>query len=104
VNGPLLLTTSDDDSFVSPMMSVIPCYNRSTKQPTIMATYVSGKTPSFDGHLTPLGDGKQDADPTIQWLRYWLYGDQAARKWFFGADCTLCTAPWMAQKKNGNFD
>jgi hypothetical protein len=104
VSGPLLLTTSDDDGFVTPEGFVMPCYNRSTKVPTMLATFNSGNTPSFNGHLTPLGDGKQDAEPTIQWLRYWLYGDQSARKWFFGADCTLCTKPWVAMRKNGNFD
>jgi hypothetical protein len=104
VSGPLLLTTSDDDGFVTPADFVMPCYNRSTKQPTMMATYITGNPESFEGHLTPLGDGKQDADPTIAWLRYWLYGDQAQRMWFFGADCKLCKTPWKAQKKNYTWD
>jgi Dienelactone hydrolase family len=98
--GPILLTTSDDDSFVPATSYVQPCYDRSTVQPTIMATYVTGKPQSFEGHLTPLGDGGQDADPMIAWLRLWLYGDQDQRKWFFGADCTLCTSPWSIQSKN----
>jgi hypothetical protein len=101
VSGPLLLTTSDDDSFVTPSGYVQPCYDRSSVQPTIMATYITGNAPSFNGHLTPIGNGGQDADPTIQWLRYWLYGDPAAKAWFFGDDCTLCKSPWgMIQKKN----
>lgn len=105
ISGPLLLTTSDDDGFVTPQMFVQPCYDRSSVQPTIMATYVTGNAPSFNGHLTPLGDGQQDAEPMIAWLRFWLYGDQAQRKWFFGADCTLCTKPWgMVQKKNYDWD
>jgi hypothetical protein len=101
VSGPLLLTTSDNDGFVTPSGFVQPCYDRSSVQPTIMATYITGQAASFDGHLTPIGNGGQDAEPTIQWLRYWLYGDQAAKVWFFGDDCTLCKMPWgMIQKKN----
>lgn len=105
VSGPLLLTTSDDDSFVTKDGFVQPCYNSSSKQPTIMATYISGNAGSFAGHLTPLGDGAQDSDPTIAWLRYWLYGDQDQKSWFFGADCKLCVKPWgMVQKKNYMWD
>ena len=101
VSGPLLLTTSDDDGFVTPDGYVQPCYDRSSVQPTIMAMYITGNTPSINGHLTPIGDGGQDADPMIAWLRYWLYGDQAQRHWFFGDDCTLCVSPWgNIQRKN----
>jgi hypothetical protein len=103
VSGPLLLTTSDDDGFVTPADFVQPCYDRSSVQPTIMATYITGNaaTASIAGHLTPIGNGGQDAEPTIEWLRYWLYGDPSAKKWFFGDDCTLCVSPWgMVQKKN----
>ena len=93
------------DGFVTPEGFVQPCYDRSSVQPTIMATFITNNAASIAGHLTPLGDGQQDADPMIAWLRYWLYGDQAQRKWFFGADCTLCVEPWgMVQKKNYEWD
>jgi hypothetical protein len=37
----------------------------------------------------------------VAWLRYWIYGDQGARKYFFGDDCVLCTDPWTGtQRKN----
>lgn len=105
VSGPLLLTTSNDDGFVTPSGFVQPCYDRSSVQPTIMATFITTNTPSIAGHLTPLGDGQQDAEPLIAWLRYWLYGDQAQKQWFFGASCKLCVAPWgMIQKKNYTWD
>jgi dienelactone hydrolase len=100
VNGPLLLTTSDDDDFVTPSGFVQPCYNASTKQPTIMAQHITGNSPSFNGHLEPLGSGGDDAAPSVAWLRYWLYGDQAQKKWFFGADCTVCGTGWKVQRKN----
>ncbi|HKP61358.1 MAG TPA: hypothetical protein VJV78_31735 [Polyangiales bacterium] len=105
VSGPLLLTTSDDDGFVTKEGFAMPGYNSSSKQPTILATYITGNAASFNGHLTPLGDGKQDSDPTIAWLRFWLYGDQGQKPWFFGADCKLCVKPWGGiQKKNYQWD
>jgi hypothetical protein len=104
-SGPILLTTSDDDNFVTKAMFVQPCYDRSTVQPTILATHITGNAPSFGGHIEPLGAGGEDAAPTIAWLRYWIYGDQAQRDWFFGEDCKLCTTPWAdVQKKNHDWN
>jgi hypothetical protein len=34
-------------------------------------------------------------------LRLWVYGDQGARKYFYGSDCILCQSPWVnPQTKN----
>lgn len=104
-SGPILLTTSDDDGFVTKSGFVQPCYDRSSVQPTILATHITGNAASFGGHIEPLGAGGEDAAPAIAWLRYWIYGDQAQREWFFGADCKVCTAPWGdVQKKNHDWD
>ncbi len=101
-NGPLLLITSTNDGFVTKSGFVQPCYNRSSVQPTIMATLnIPGEAPSFLGHLIPLGDAGDERAPGIAWLRYWVYGDQGAADWFFGNDCRLCRDPWTdIQKKN----
>src|SRR6266540_2062646 len=94
LHGPLLLFTSTGDTFVSASGYVTPTYNRSTVQ-TFYATLTGGS------HLTPLGDAGDERAPAIAWLRLWIYGDQAARRYFDGADCVLCTAPWTnPQKKN----
>jgi dienelactone hydrolase len=47
-------------------------------------------------------DGVQagvEAPAMIAWLRYWIHGDQNARKYFFGEDCTMCTAPWTKTQR-----
>lgn len=93
-SGPILLTTSDDDGFVTKGQFVMPCYNSSSVQPTILATHIENRTADFTGHLEPLGNGGKDAGPAVAWLRYWLYGDQAQKEWFYGANCKLCQAPW----------
>lgn len=51
--------------------------------------------------LNPLGDAGDERAPMIAWLRLWVYGDDAAKKYFYGDDCICCKAPWvMAQRKN----
>jgi hypothetical protein len=32
--------------------------------------------------------------PVIAWFRLWACGDAAARSYFYGDDCVLCSAPW----------
>jgi hypothetical protein len=96
-SGPILLTTSEGDTFVTKSGFVQPCYNRSSVQPTILASHAAGD------HLDPLGNGGVDAEPAIAWLRYWLYGDQTKKAYFFGADCMLCGWPDF-QRKNHNWD
>ena len=101
LSGPLMLLTSTDDGFVTKSGYVQPTYNRSTQVPTLMATLDTGRAPDNIGHLQPLGDAGQDRAPAIAWLRYWVYGDESAKPWFFGSDCTLCRTPWVdIQRKN----
>jgi hypothetical protein len=108
--APLLLMTSTDDTFVTKTSNVVPTYdNALPTQPTIMATLdcpAAGmptclSIPGLDGHAIPLDNGHGDRAPLVAWLRYWIYGDQGARTWFYGSDCTLCKAPWVdIQRKN----
>lgn len=97
-SGPILLTTSEGDTFVTKSGFVEPCYNRSTVQPTILASHPGGD------HLDPLNTGGEDAAPAIAWLRYWLYGDQSQRVWFFGEDCMLCGWPDFRRKNHPEWD
>jgi hypothetical protein len=96
-SGPILLTTSEDDTFVTKEQFVEPCYERSTVQPTILASHASG------GHQHPISSIGEDLPPTIGWLRFWLYGDESQRALFFGANCTLCS--WDdIRRKNHTWD
>lgn len=75
-------------------------------------TYDAAQVPTFfslvqdanHGYPARSVDGVQsgvEAPAMIAWLRYWIHGDQDAKKYFFGADCVLCTAPWTnTQRKN----
>ena len=94
LHGPLLLFTSTGDTFVSAAQFVDPTFRMSAVQ-TFYATLTGGS------HLTPLGDAVDERAPMVAWLRLWVYGDEAAKKYFYGDDCLLCKAPWMnPQRKN----
>jgi hypothetical protein len=94
LHGPLLLFTSTGDTFVSAAQFVDPTFNMSRVQ-TFYGTLTGGS------HLNPLGDAGDERAPMIAWLRLWVYGDEGAKKYFYGDDCTLCKAPWvMPQRKN----
>lgn len=87
LHGPLLLLTSSGDGFVNRAGYVQPTYDRSTVQ-TALAE-LEGQN-----HLYPLGDAGEERAPMVAWLRLWLYGDEAAKDYFYGDDCILCSAPW----------
>jgi hypothetical protein len=113
MHAPLLLFTSTGDSFVTASQYVTPNYMKSTVQ-----TFYATLDDSTAGHLyvadpsagvclgaaIGLGDcrgAKDERAPAIAWLRLWVYGDQDAKKFFFGDDCSLCGKPWtMPQRKN----
>lgn len=67
-----------------------PCYNRSSVQPTVLATHITGNAQGFAGILEPIGNGGADTEPAIAWLRFWIYGDERQRDWFFGPNCKVC--------------
>jgi len=106
MHAPLLLFTSTGDTFVTADQYVTPNYQSSTVQ-TFYATYADETA----GHLYVVDDGAAvclggvlglgacrsaaiERAPTIAWLRLWACGDQAAKRFFYGDDCTLCQSPW----------
>ena len=55
------------------------------------------------GHLnvpTEIAPGGRYIAPITAWLRYWVYGDQGAKDFFFGANCKVCTNPWITPETN----
>jgi hypothetical protein len=114
MHAPLLLFTSTGDMFVTASQYVTPNYQKSKVQ-----TFYATLNNSMAGHLYPVdvgagicigavlgatfgscgGDIEEHA-PTIAWLRYWVCGDQGAKSYFFGSDCTLCNkSPWNAEQR-----
>jgi hypothetical protein len=94
LHGPLLLITGTLDDFVSPAQFVDPTFRASTV-PTFYGTLIDAS------HVKPLFDAGEERAPAVAWLRLFAYGDEGARKFFYGPDCILCTDPWTnPQTKN----
>ncbi|MEO8181720.1 MAG: dienelactone hydrolase family protein [Deltaproteobacteria bacterium] len=111
MHAPLLLFTSTGDSFVTAQQYVTPNFQSSQVQ-----TFYGTLADSGAGHLYVVDEGAAvcvgailglgacrtalaEQAPTIAWLRYWACADESARRYFFGADCTLCSAPWAAPQR-----
>lgn len=87
LHGPLLLFSGTNDTVCVPDAFVQPVFNGSP-------------VPTFYGllngadHLEPVLTGGREVAPFIAWLRLWVFGDEGAKKYFYGPDCILCKAPW----------
>lgn len=95
---PLLLFTSTTDTFVTASGYVTPTYNASVVQ-TFYETTTAAGDPSDEGHLLVLDAKDPEYDVAMAWLRFWVYGDQGARSYFYGADAKACESPFSCQTK-----
>lgn len=99
LHGTLLLLGGTNDVMRDGRSWLAPTYDAS-QVPTIFSLVKDAN----HGYPSRSVDGVQsgvEAPAMIAWLRYWIYGDQGARNYFFGDDCVLCTAPWTdTQRKN----
>jgi hypothetical protein len=86
-HAPVLLFTGSADTVVAPAL-VQASYAGITTVPAMLAT-LDGAT-----HFEPVLTGGQELGPSIAWLRLWVFNDEAAKAYFYGADCKLCKAPW----------
>jgi dienelactone hydrolase len=92
LHGTLLQTTGTKDNVGLPMQQ---------------QTFANSKVPTFLGTVTgadhsyPGKDGGVQRPAIIAWLRYWIYNDTGAKRYFYGDDCVMCKAPWEnPQRKN----
>jgi hypothetical protein len=105
LHAPLLLLTSETDTFVVPATFVTPTYNSSSVQ-TFYGTLSMTADPTNIGHLIPVDILPSDPNviergAMVAWLRRWVYGDEGAKSYFYGDDCTMCKDPWTnPQRKN----
>ena len=99
LHGTLLLLGGTNDVMRDGRSWLAPTYE-AAEVPTLFSL-VEGAN---HGYITRAVDGVQGGVETpamIAWLRYWIYGDQAAKSYFFGDDCRMCSSPWTnTQRKN----
>jgi hypothetical protein len=91
-HGPLWLMTGTNDVIDANRMTLASI----TTTPAILTALPIG-------HLdvpTEIATGGSYIAPITAWLRYWVNGDQGAKDFFFGANCQVCTSPWITPETN----
>lgn len=93
LNGPLLQTSGTQDNVGLPMQ-------QQTYGNSVVQTFLGTVTGAGHGYIQSNNGGVQ-RPAIIAWLRFWIYNDQGAKRYFYGNDCVMCTAPWEnPQRKN----
>jgi hypothetical protein len=55
------------------------------------------------GSPTPVSASTRYAAPITAWLRYWINGDQGAKRFFWGDNCEMCKSPWIPPEPNAKW-
>lgn len=91
-HGPVLLFTGNGETEIpaGPQATI----EAITTVPVILGLY------DGQAHVTVIADqlapGKPEFTVTTAWLRYWVNGDDAAKRYFWGDNCEICSdAKWM---------
>ncbi len=93
LKGTLLQTSGTRDNIGLPMQ-------QETFENSVTQTFLATVTNADHGYIQNGNGGVQRA-AIIAWLRFWIYQDQAAKRYFYGSDCVMCTPPWEnPQRKN----
>lgn len=93
LHGPMFQTTGTKDNVGMPLQQAT--YNASKVQ-----TFLATLTGAPHGYIESNGGG-EERKAILAWMRYWIYNDTGAKKYFYGDDCILCKAPWeKPQRKN----
>jgi hypothetical protein len=93
LHGPMLQTTGTEDTVGMPLQQQT--YDLSEVQ-TFLATLTGAQHTYIESN-----GGGEERPAIVAWMRYWIYSDTGAEKYFFGDDCLLCKTPWEnPQRKN----
>lgn len=93
LHGTLLQTTGTNDGVGLPMQE-------QTFANSKVQTFLGTVTNADHGYITQ-NNGGAERPAIVAWLRYWIYNDTGARKYFYEADCIMCKSPWEnPQRKN----
>jgi hypothetical protein len=95
-HGPILLLTGTDDVIDA---------NRNTLETLEEAPAILAALPI--GHLdvpAELAAGGRYVAPITAWLRFFINGDENAKRFFWGAGCEMCSSPWITPETNAKWD
>ena len=98
LHGTLLLLGGENDVMRDGRSWLAPTYDASEVQ--TFFSLAEGADHGYPGRTTEEGIQAGIETPAmIAWLRYWLYNDQEAKRYFFGEDCVMCSSPWTETKR-----
>ena len=99
LHGPLLLIGGTDDVMSDGRSWLAPTYEASQVQ-TFFSTVVGADHGYIQGTVDGVPGGVE-TPAIVAWIRYWIYNDQEAARYFTGDDCVMCDSPWAnPQRKN----
>ena len=97
LHGPMLQTSGTNDTVGLPMQQ----YTFDNSQVQTFLGTVSGADHGYIQTTVGGVPGGVQTPAIVAWLRYWIYNDAGGRRYFYGNDCVMCTAPWTnPQRKN----
>jgi dienelactone hydrolase len=103
LHGTVLLLGGTEDVMRDGQSWLAPTYEASQVQ--TLFSLVDGANHGYPSRTVDGVQSGVEAPAMIAWLRYWIYNDQAARGYFFGVDCVMCSSPWTnTQRKNWSED
>jgi dienelactone hydrolase len=97
LHSPLLLIGGSEDVMGDNMSWLAPTYEASMVQ-TFFGTVVGADHGYIQGTVNGVPGGVE-TPAMVAWLRYWIYNDQGAKKYFYGDDCVMCASPWTNPKR-----
>lgn len=94
LHGPLLQTSATGDTVGLPLQ-------QKTYEMSQVQTFL-GIIQGGDHGYIQQNNGGAERPAIIAWLRYWVYGDDGGKKYFYGDDALMCKSPWTTtcQRKN----
>lgn len=99
LHSPVLMLGGTQDVMSDGRSWMAPSYEASQVQ-----TFFGTVQGANHGYIQSVVNGVQGGVETpaiIAWIRYWIYNDQGAKRYFYGNDCVMCVAPWTnPQRKN----
>jgi hypothetical protein len=90
--GPVLLLTGTDD-VIGDVRRTLTTLDEA---PAMMAALPIGHL----NVLTELGANGRYLGPITAWLRYWVNGDDDAKRFFWGTGCEMCSSPFITPETN----
>jgi hypothetical protein len=100
-HGPALLITGTSDVIDDVKMTM----STLEEAPAILVALPIGHLDVLDelAMLTTITPTARYIAPITAWLRYWLHGDQGAKRFFAGSGCEMCKSPWVAPETNAKW-